>query len=710
METLKYFIEDKIIAEILGRQNFTSKENAMLEIIKNSYDAGATYCSIEFSKDSICFSDNGEGMNSEEIKNNWMHIGVSSRGYKNGAGDRVYAGAKGVGRFALARLGDDVEVISKKESCPGIQWKTDWVTSSLNYIKKDQCGTTIQISKLRDDWDNSQVIDFTKYLSVVYRNSKMIIEIFDLKGNSHKVKYLFDNPIIGENFYSSIKFFYNSDTHKIEINIQCDEFSNEVIRSFSDLNFNTHNVNIDMDSEKKSKDWNEIVKKHGNIIEDVLSSIGSFFGEIFFYVSHIPKNTAEGGIYKYQSLPNHFGSGIVLYRNDFATAGCDGSKDWLSLNARSRRSPAAASHKTGQWKVRENQVSGYVVIDKAQNEKLRELSNRQGFENDIYYNIFILIIDRVISEFERYRQELIRKIINIDSTDKADLTVLKKIASGKKKLDNLTDNDKTLLKTEISNAVLLINEFQNNENVYRYDAQILNTLSTIGLIAASIAHELQDDREVIDTNVDLIIQKLQEIGYWDILNSEEFTEYKSSNIPYLLSEIHDVDIKLLKFLDTFLSNIEKSKFIKKVDDIEPVIKSIKEKWMFDYNNLNIEYSLISKNKYHTTEDRLNTIFDNLILNSIQQNYDSNSINIKISFLENEDELEIDYSDDGVGLSEKYKDNPNRILEVNETTLPNGHGLGMWIVNNTVVATNGSIDYIKKPGKGFQIKFHLGGSK
>ena len=36
----------------------------------------------------------------------------------------------------------------------------------------------------------------------------------------------------------------------------------------------------------------------------------------------------------------------------------------------------------------------------------------------------------------------------------------------------------------------------------------------------------------------------------------------------------------------------------------------------------------------------------------------------------------------------------KILEVHETTRKNGHGLGMWIVNNTITMSGGKIESIK----------------
>ena len=50
MEQLQYVVEDSTIAELLGVQNFTNDESAVLELVKNAYDAKANHVTLVFSK------------------------------------------------------------------------------------------------------------------------------------------------------------------------------------------------------------------------------------------------------------------------------------------------------------------------------------------------------------------------------------------------------------------------------------------------------------------------------------------------------------------------------------------------------------------------------------------------------------------------------------------------------------------------------------
>ena len=102
------------------------------------------------------------------------------------------------------------------------------------------------------------------------------------------------------------------------------------------------------------------------------------------------------------------------------------------------------------------------------------------------------------------------------------------------------------------------------------------------------------------------------------------------------------------------------------------------------------------------------IFDNLILNSIQQNEKINKrLSIKINLSINNEQVYINYKDDGVGLSDKFKNNPMKILEPHVTSRKKGHGLGMWIVNNTLEMSGGKVLSISGVG-GFEIDFVIGG--
>ena len=180
MEKLEYIIEDSTIAEVLGVQNFSNEESAVLELVKNAYDAQSPDTIIIISKTQIIIEDNGVGMNREKILEAWMHVGKSDKEYIVGEGEtaRVLAGSKGVGRFAIARLGAVASVFTKMKDQEAVLWKTDWNTNTLEtYLEKKEKGTKIVIGSLRDNWTESRVRNLREFLSRTYNDDKMKIQV-----------------------------------------------------------------------------------------------------------------------------------------------------------------------------------------------------------------------------------------------------------------------------------------------------------------------------------------------------------------------------------------------------------------------------------------------------------------------------------------------------------------------------------------------------
>ena len=256
------------------------------------------------------------------------------------------------------------------------------------------------------------------------------------------------------------------------------------------------------------------------------------------------------------------------------------------------------------------------------------------------------------------------------------------------------------------NVKFLKDEKQSNEKQYKYDTRILNTLSTIGLKASAKAHEMKNDKDLIFQTTEYIIDALKEYDMWEILNSPEHTKIKSKNIPVLLDDCNEVFKEMNSFIEIMLSNIEKKKFKPIEQNIKDIINVILDSWKQDYSWVNFKLNISDDIVFFISEDILEVIFDNLILNSIQQNDFYDTLNIKIKAIIKNNFIDFEYSDNGKGLAPKYLNNPKKILDPLETTRKNGHGLGMWIVNNTIKSSGGLIKEIKG-AEGFKISFSIG---
>lgn len=711
MENLQYVIEDRTIAELLGIQNFTSDESAVLELVKNAYDAGASEITLDFIDRQLIVKDNGCGMNYDDIKNQWMHVGKSFKDYittDENQRPRVLAGSKGIGRFALARLGMSAIMYSKKKDCQCVKWETDWNSSTISFSEEiDDVGTTIFINSLRTKWNSKKVKQLSEFLSKTYNDDVMTINITH-EGIIYSIKPYFPERIPGVNCLSTISLSYDSKTKILSTQVVSDEFLDEATKYCSNIDLNNFVDSDDMYEElKTSSEWDlsdEDLEKH-------LEKLGNFSADLVFSITP-SKTDAEKFMYKHCDLPSPFPSGVILYRNAFSISSYEGKKDWLGFGKRSRKSPAAATHPTGSWRVRENQVAGKVEIDKKRNEFLQDLSNRQGLDENVYYELFVEIILTGIKAFERYRQGIIRKInVKNENKEESSTPIYDIISSNPKKIAELTSEESKQLIGEIKAFKKAHSDAKKEkddiETRYKYDIRILNVLATVGLKASSIAHEMKNDRNSIADNIDSIVDALKEFGMWDELSLPDKTEKSYQNIPYLLQSNKSTTSKLVVFMNTMLSEIEKKQFETSWQSISDILSKIKNDWIRDYAWISININLEEDICFNIAEDCLRVCLDNLILNSIQQNDKENHLNISISAREMKGMLLFSYSDDGKGLDKKYLANPRKILEVHETNRKNGHGLGMWIVNNTVTMSGGSIIDIRS-NNGFAIDFSIGG--
>lgn len=251
MEHLKYEVEDETIAELLGVQNFTNEESAMLELIKNSYDAQAECVTLDFSKGNLVIEDDGIGMNADDIRNYWMHVGKSDKGYisvtDRGRKRRILAGSKGIGRFALARLGKIVKISTKKEGANSVEWKTDWKESTLEELPSNvfSCahGTKIEIFSLRDRWTTKKILSLTNYLSATCNDNQMRIRI--LPKQKHPVQYIFHTPVIGKTHVTTIHLNYDG-KGTLRYSIDNDEFLEAAQKYCNDLDIHNDNNSVNI--------------------------------------------------------------------------------------------------------------------------------------------------------------------------------------------------------------------------------------------------------------------------------------------------------------------------------------------------------------------------------------------------------------------------------------------------------------------------------
>jgi signal transduction histidine kinase/anti-sigma regulatory factor (Ser/Thr protein kinase) len=200
MSVLKFKVDSALLRE-LGEKLVETVHIALVELVKNCYDADATEVEIVFKKDDngkseIHIIDNGKGMNFNAIQNYWMRIATTNKAAHDTSSvfGRPLTGAKGIGRFSCRRLGGKLKLITvgtSRGNVVGIQLKvektevifpwTDFLPGTeVTDIKcpgeqvkghNEPTGTTLIITDIAEEWNLRGWNWLKRQLSVLSANN-----------------------------------------------------------------------------------------------------------------------------------------------------------------------------------------------------------------------------------------------------------------------------------------------------------------------------------------------------------------------------------------------------------------------------------------------------------------------------------------------------------------------------------------------------------
>lgn len=171
-----FFETDAAIIARLGQELVAKQETALIELVKNSYDADATQVEVILqspsnSERALLIKDNGVGMTKQELIDGFLRLAsdMKIRSPRSKLYNRERAGRKGIGRFATHRLGDRLTLRTwTDEKSNGFQLSVDWrrftsgkalstVAVQVQEIDPGKRGTTILVEDLRDEWSDEQI-------------------------------------------------------------------------------------------------------------------------------------------------------------------------------------------------------------------------------------------------------------------------------------------------------------------------------------------------------------------------------------------------------------------------------------------------------------------------------------------------------------------------------------------------------------------------
>ncbi len=395
----------------IGRDLIQDQYAAIVELVKNAYDADSPNVNITFKVSpnreifTISVEDHGHGMSRDTVINNWLVPSTDDKLKRRiSPNGRIMQGRKGIGRYATSILGEDLflETITpsgeKTEVC--LQWSVFEEEKYLDDVpvlvetglSDKPPGTKLTITGTSgnlSEWDNTQL----RKLRFELKKLMPPVE-FELSKGSRKdifsIFIHFDNFQIEQEGinteeitpYPIVELFDYKISGTLEPNgTGTFIYSNQRAR-------NTINETILLDLEESTG--------CGKLVIDI-RTYDREAAAIEQLIGRGLKDDEGNYVGKRQArqLLNEY-TGIGVYRNGFRIRPLGNPDfDWLKLNEQRIQNPSL--------KIGSNQVIGYVQIQSEEASKLIETSARDGLRNNVAYSRLKKVTQEVLNKLETRR-------------------------------------------------------------------------------------------------------------------------------------------------------------------------------------------------------------------------------------------------------------------------------------------------------------------
>ncbi|MEK8017928.1 MAG: sensor histidine kinase [Candidatus Parabeggiatoa sp.] len=675
--------------ELVGKQ-----ETALSELIKNAYDADATYISIDF-KDydkaggTLIIRDDGNGMTSLDIRDNWMRLSTSDK-EKNPISPRYgrsRAGRKGIGRFAVERLGKQLLLeTKKKDETKQIRVYFDWenqyqsgklltqITNLIEQVIAEQNihGTTLNIGKLRDKWTKNDFIQIWKY--VLFLQPPFEIPLRHRASQNDSETYAPD---------PGFKVFLNS------------QLRNEAVPAFSlEKRFLANRTAlikgwIDTEGKGYFQVHSEILEfEEKQDSEDNYQDVGPLEFEVsyFIYDSKLISKVNEARKFGKQL------GGIRIYRDGFRVLPYgESNNDWLQLVIGERNRLLNAKNEN---------FFGHVALTSAENPTLEETASREGLvENEAYKKLCDFInecLEWAVLRVASYRhRQLDFKLTNRKPSNR---------------LQQLINESKQKTKKEIISELKEIKKEEDEKELERKEliryTEMLRVLASLGISIAVFSHETGG----AVTRLKASLMNLQSLTLSVCQNSSEINEHfgqveqTTNDLGELANYINaQIDSSVKRNKDNIALYAVIQTFIKQFQNYLNTWKIVFE-WDVTPNYLRTALM-------HYSE--INAVLFNFLTNAIKAMERSNveQRRIKVTATKQDNFAIIRFQDTGAGVADNIK---NRIFDAFFTTSAQnrkdeiagpGCGLGLKIVSDIAKVNKGFVR-LSEPDTGYGCCFEF----
>ena len=701
---------------MLGDQLIKNECVALIELIKNSYDADATWVKVSFDNfgenyevkpnSKITIEDNGTGMTEDILINHWANPATPNKKLikqfnNRTAKGRIIQGEKGIGRFAVLKLGKIVKVITKTQRDISEHiLNYDFSKYEEDFIDKYK-DSALFLDDLNIEYFNRLPEVFTGNNSVnsyLTRNiNGNIIEISDLKGswNEKKINNIYSEIVKLTSIFEAsnqefeIVFFKNSERLKLADNykeklfdlinnssvfqIKNGRFDNNSLSYSFELNGNNEILNL-YDSRitglKLYRDWSASRDFIKNPINCGSFNFSFFIfdlsnnADIRFKLDRDDKNLIKKHrIYLYRD-----GIRVYPYGNE--------DNDWLEVDK------ARSTYRMGDF-LSNDQTLGIVNISQQENPMLIDKTNREGLvEVDNVTNDFSILLKLFLAYIRQYPYNTYREAIVLEEKQKKKNITSDIFNNIKEEIEKL-DNKKI---SEMLNK--LESSYSTEKESWEQRFSITEDLAGVGLSVETSSHDLMATISKVNTNHYELIRYLQRnIDINKDVLIEELTNIQEA-IEFIKKQLSDMQL-------LFRSSKQRRKNILVISDFEKVNK------LFDRvlrkNNIYVNISVYSPDLIaFATDSMLLQVFLNLFDNSVYWLQNSFIPNKEIKILFDGKTKKVIFADNGPGINEKI------IPYIFEPFFSGkgdaGRGLGLYIARQLLKRCGYSIEVAKQTEK------------
>lgn len=668
----------------LGSELVTNDVVAIIEIVKNSYDALATHVDVRIhpsengEKGSIEVADNGTGMTREIIENVWCVVGTPYRldrpVAKSGQTSRRVSGAKGLGRLSAARLGKRLELSTKSAKEPCWQVKVSWDelanADSLAGCTVDlrECpdesriahtGTVVRIYDLYSEWDEATLHGLQEQLSrLVSPFEKMADFKIRLSVPSEEIEsvkieppsFLTHPPYLIKGYVDESGCVRGSYRYSGAQKKRSEKFKEQ--RWMPNEGEPTNPRCGPFDFEIRA--W--------NMDSESMQEISKRFD--------VAKATIRRDIRNYR--------GVSVYRDGILMSPkSDAGREWLGLDLR-RVSKVGTRMSTSQ-------LVGYASITAFNNRELKDTSDRERLVDNAASRDFVKLLQSVIAILEDERNKD-RDEARHTQAPFQDLFAQLSTRDLVESVNRFASHG-----GEASAVLPLVEEYSARveDTVNRIERRLVyySRLASLGVLSAMIVHEVRNH----STSIGGLTRELRKL----IEKGDAVAIKIKDDLKIAEASLH----ALLRLADRFAPLASRTFRRRKRDSaleeiIEDTIASLEPE--FESRKIAVEFKPQSVTRVAVDPGELMPVIFNLLMNSIYwlgQMKNRRLIKIRLSQRRKTSRVHVQIDDSGPGIRDGDEE---RIFWPGVTRKPEGIGMGLTVASE-IVAQHGGRMHLVKPG-------------